>query len=80
MDLIDVTTKLRELLGACDIAADALSGSFTSTDPELEALASRLRPAVQDLGTSTFEFLDRLEKNPQFVEVRAATLKRRSIP
>ena len=80
VDLIDITTKLRELLGACDVAEDALSSSFTSTDPELEALASQLRPTAHDLGALTYKFLDRLENTRGFVRQRAATLKRRRTP
>jgi len=80
MDLIDIATKLRELMSACDLADDALGGSFTSTDPELEALASQLRPAVHDTGALAYGFLDRLEKSPRFNKQRADTLKRRLRP
>ena len=80
MDLIDVTIKLRELVSACDVAGDALGGSFTSVDPELEALASQLRPGVYDTGVLIYGFLERLEKNSKFIKQRANILKRRTTP
>jgi len=80
VDLIDITIKLRELLTACDIASDALGSTFTSADPELEALASQLRPRVQGTGALVYKFLARLEKNEKFTTQRTNILKRRTIP
>lgn len=77
MDLIDIAVKLRELMSACDTAEDTLGGSFVKIDPELEALATQLRPVVDDTGALALGFLERLERHPKFMKQRRHILDRR---
>jgi hypothetical protein len=74
-DLVDISKRLRAALSAHDNASFALAGSFLALDYELEAIATQLRPAVDDTAALICSFLERLERTKAFETVRTAHLK-----
>jgi len=76
-DVVDISKRLRALMAAYDSASYIISGSFSEVDPELEALAQQLRPAVEDTAGLLYGFLEQLEQTPAYVRARTAALQER---
>lgn len=78
LDLIEIASRLRQLLAAYDNAGHALHASFGQVDLTLEGAAARLRPEIERSATQCHQFLKLLEEQPIFIAQRTRKLQDRA--